>query len=138
MVQLSLLSFVVPVFTDTSGCPLTTRKEPPPKAETLALLSKRVCEIRKETSGSRTLSPVRSSISFSANIELEEEGINDKRDWFFTKKFEFSDNSKLSSEQDENIFYVGKKIPSELPAWYRKCTIHVNLTPTGFGDKVTW
>ncbi|RLC81457.1 MAG: hypothetical protein DRI61_03900 [Chloroflexi bacterium] len=24
----------------------------------------------------------------------------------------------------------------ELPRWYRRCTVHVNLTPTGFGDKV--
>jgi len=27
---------------------------------------------------------------------------------------------------------------AELPFWYRKCTLHVNLTPTGFGDKVAW
>jgi glycosyltransferase involved in cell wall biosynthesis len=27
---------------------------------------------------------------------------------------------------------------SELPPWYWKCTIHVNLTPTGSGDKVAW
>ena len=25
---------------------------------------------------------------------------------------------------------------SALPNWYRRCTVHVNLTPTGFGDKV--
>lgn len=25
-----------------------------------------------------------------------------------------------------------------MPAWYRRCTVHVNLTPTGFGDKVAW
>ncbi|MGH8546876.1 MAG: glycosyltransferase family 4 protein [Gammaproteobacteria bacterium] len=25
-----------------------------------------------------------------------------------------------------------------LPFWYRRCTLHVNLTPTGFGDKVAW
>ncbi len=25
-----------------------------------------------------------------------------------------------------------------LPDWYRRCTIHVNLTPTGFADKVAW
>ncbi len=25
-----------------------------------------------------------------------------------------------------------------LPHWYRRCTVHVNLTPTGFGDKVAW
>lgn len=27
---------------------------------------------------------------------------------------------------------------SALPDWYRRCTVHVNLTPTGFGDKVAW
>jgi glycosyltransferase involved in cell wall biosynthesis len=26
----------------------------------------------------------------------------------------------------------------ELPSWYRRCTVHVNLTPSGFGDKVAW
>lgn len=25
-----------------------------------------------------------------------------------------------------------------LPEWYRRCTVHVNLTPEGFGDKVAW
>jgi glycosyltransferase involved in cell wall biosynthesis len=28
--------------------------------------------------------------------------------------------------------------PSELPAHYRRCAVHVNLTPAGFGDKVAW
>lgn len=27
---------------------------------------------------------------------------------------------------------------AELPVWYQRCTLHVNLTPTGFGDKVAW
>jgi glycosyltransferase involved in cell wall biosynthesis len=27
---------------------------------------------------------------------------------------------------------------SALPKWYRRCTVHVNLTPTGSGDKVGW
>jgi glycosyltransferase involved in cell wall biosynthesis len=27
---------------------------------------------------------------------------------------------------------------SSLPQWYRRCTLHVNLTPTGFGDKAAW
>jgi len=27
---------------------------------------------------------------------------------------------------------------SELPRWYRQSTVHVNLTPTGSGDKVAW
>jgi len=26
----------------------------------------------------------------------------------------------------------------ELPGWYRRCTVHVNMSPTGFGDKVAW
>ena len=26
----------------------------------------------------------------------------------------------------------------ELPVWYRRCTVHVNMSPTGFGDKVVW
>lgn len=26
--------------------------------------------------------------------------------------------------------------PSELPGWYRRCSVHVNLTGSGFGDKV--
>jgi glycosyltransferase involved in cell wall biosynthesis len=26
----------------------------------------------------------------------------------------------------------------ELPAWYRRCTVHVNMSPLGFGDKVAW
>ncbi len=28
--------------------------------------------------------------------------------------------------------------PMELPAHYRRCAVHVNLTPAGFGDKVAW
>ena len=28
--------------------------------------------------------------------------------------------------------------PAELPAHYRRCAVHVNLTPAGFGDKVAW
>jgi glycosyltransferase involved in cell wall biosynthesis len=27
---------------------------------------------------------------------------------------------------------------TSLPFWYRRCTAHVNLTPTGSGDKVVW
>jgi glycosyltransferase involved in cell wall biosynthesis len=39
----------------------------------------------------------------------------------------------------DDLIYFHPPVPMrELPAWYRKCTIHVNLTPTGFGDKVTW
>jgi len=25
-----------------------------------------------------------------------------------------------------------------LPDWYRRCTLHVNMSPVGFGDKVAW
>jgi glycosyltransferase involved in cell wall biosynthesis len=28
--------------------------------------------------------------------------------------------------------------PAQLPGWYRRCAVHVNLTPAGFGDKVAW
>lgn len=28
--------------------------------------------------------------------------------------------------------------PAELVHWYRRCALHVNLTPAGFGDKVAW
>ena len=28
--------------------------------------------------------------------------------------------------------------PTALPAHYRRCAVHVNLTPAGFGDKVAW
>ena len=26
----------------------------------------------------------------------------------------------------------------QLPDWYRRCTVHVNMSPVGFGDKVAW
>ena len=26
----------------------------------------------------------------------------------------------------------------KLPDWYRRCTVHVNMSPIGFGDKVAW
>lgn len=28
--------------------------------------------------------------------------------------------------------------PAQLPSWYGRCAVHVNLTPAGFGDKVAW
>jgi glycosyltransferase involved in cell wall biosynthesis len=31
---------------------------------------------------------------------------------------------------------AGPVSPAGLPAWYRRCAAHVNLTPAGFGDKV--
>jgi len=39
----------------------------------------------------------------------------------------------------QNIVSFRPPVPqSALPNWYRRCTVHVNLTPTGFGDKVAW
>jgi glycosyltransferase involved in cell wall biosynthesis len=34
------------------------------------------------------------------------------------------------------VHWVGPVAPAALPAWYRRCAVHVNLTPVGFGDKV--
>jgi glycosyltransferase involved in cell wall biosynthesis len=32
-----------------------------------------------------------------------------------------------------------RAVPMEqLPSWYQRCAVYVNLTPTGFGDKVAW
>lgn len=39
--------------------------------------------------------------------------------------------------QDIVIFHPPVPI-TQLPNWYRRCTVHVNMTPTGFGDKVAW
>ena len=37
------------------------------------------------------------------------------------------------------IVTFAKPVPSaELPQHYRRCALHVNLTPAGFGDKVAW
>jgi glycosyltransferase involved in cell wall biosynthesis len=33
------------------------------------------------------------------------------------------------------VDWVGPVKPAELPDWYRRCTVHVNLTRTGSGDK---
>jgi glycosyltransferase involved in cell wall biosynthesis len=39
----------------------------------------------------------------------------------------------------DNILHFQPPIPmTSLPSWYRRCTVHVNLTPTGSGDKVAW
>jgi glycosyltransferase involved in cell wall biosynthesis len=39
----------------------------------------------------------------------------------------------------EDIVSFAPPVPmTELPGWYRRCTVHVNLTPTGSGDKVAW
>jgi glycosyltransferase involved in cell wall biosynthesis len=38
----------------------------------------------------------------------------------------------------EVVTLQGAVAMHDLPAWYRRCTVHVNLTPIGFGDKVAW
>ena len=39
---------------------------------------------------------------------------------------------------EESVTFAKSLPPAELPASYRRCTVHVNLTPAGFGDKVAW
>src|SRR3990172_318524 len=56
MVQLSFLSSVVPVFTDTALLAML-RKDEVPNAADLALLSKRMCEMIKAVSGLTARSP---------------------------------------------------------------------------------
>ena len=36
------------------------------------------------------------------------------------------------------VTFVPSVPPTELPAHYSRCDVHVNLTPAGFGDKVAW
>jgi len=39
----------------------------------------------------------------------------------------------------EGIVLFEPGVPMDyLPRWYRRCTVHVNLTPPGFADKVAW
>ena len=38
----------------------------------------------------------------------------------------------------ESVTFAAPVPPAELPAHYRRCAVHVNLTPAGFGDKVAW
>ncbi|MDW8103172.1 MAG: glycosyltransferase family 4 protein [Anaerolineae bacterium] len=39
----------------------------------------------------------------------------------------------------EDIVHFEPAVPMvNLPSWYRRCTVYVNLTPTGSGDKVVW
>ena len=47
---------------------------------------------------------------------------------------------KLARELDiaARVTFAPGVPPAELPDWYRRCAVHVNLTPTGFGDKVAW
>lgn len=52
--------------------------------------------------------------------------------------------TRLLHEQAANlglegtVAFQGPVPMRELPAWYRRSTANVNLTPTGFGDKVAW
>jgi glycosyltransferase involved in cell wall biosynthesis len=39
---------------------------------------------------------------------------------------------------DDVVRFEGQVSLDQLPAWYRRCTVHVNLTQTGSGDKVVW
>lgn len=39
---------------------------------------------------------------------------------------------------EDTVIFQGAVPMDDLPAWYRRCTANVNLTPTGFGDKVAW
>lgn len=39
---------------------------------------------------------------------------------------------------DDAVTFAPPVSMTELPEHYRRCTVHVNLTPAGFGDKVAW
>jgi glycosyltransferase involved in cell wall biosynthesis len=47
---------------------------------------------------------------------------------------------QLASELglDGSVTFANPVPRGELPDHYRRCAVHVNLTPTGFGDKVAW
>jgi glycosyltransferase involved in cell wall biosynthesis len=47
---------------------------------------------------------------------------------------------QLASELglEDSVTFASPVPRGELPAHYRRCAVHVNLTPTGFGDKVAW
>jgi glycosyltransferase involved in cell wall biosynthesis len=38
----------------------------------------------------------------------------------------------------DRVRFVSAVPMDELVGWYQRCTVHVNLTPAGFGDKVAW
>jgi glycosyltransferase involved in cell wall biosynthesis len=47
--------------------------------------------------------------------------------------------AQVADEGLEDVVTFRGAVPMrDLPGWYRRCTAHVNLTPTGFGDKVAW
>lgn len=39
---------------------------------------------------------------------------------------------------EKRVVFAPPVACAELPAHYRRCAVHVNLTPAGFGDKVAW
>ena len=39
---------------------------------------------------------------------------------------------------EDSVTFEKPVPPTELPAHFRRCAVHVNLTPAGFGDKVAW
>src|SRR5438552_18971782 len=39
---------------------------------------------------------------------------------------------------EDSVTFAGPVPRGELPEHYRRCAVHVNLTPAGFGDKVAW
>ena len=41
-------------------------------------------------------------------------------------------------EIGDAVTFAAPVPPRELPANFRRCAVHVNLTPAGFGDKVAW
>lgn len=47
---------------------------------------------------------------------------------------------QLTSELDiaDRVEFVNAVPLFELPGWYGRCSVHVNLTGAGFGDKVIW
>jgi glycosyltransferase involved in cell wall biosynthesis len=47
---------------------------------------------------------------------------------------------QLASELglEDSVTFASPVPSGELPEHYRRCAVHVNLTPAGFGDKVAW
>jgi glycosyltransferase involved in cell wall biosynthesis len=41
-------------------------------------------------------------------------------------------------ELEETVSFQSSVPMTGLPSWYRRCTVYVNLTPIGSGDKVAW
>ncbi len=39
---------------------------------------------------------------------------------------------------EDTVSFESPVSMANLPSWYRRCTVHTNMTPTGSGDKVAW